>query len=787
MKNKAVQDPDILQNIKKNIADAEQKRKELRFTYNFNLFAQGNLQVINNDEFFEGLKLFLTHSYENLTDNQIYQRLGDGALVKEASARERALLLLSSLVKIHLDQNSKSILIILSRSLCKWLEFETEVVSCFHLVNKRLEDILIWFLENSCWGEADEVIELLGRIQSGNLKKSMDIKDLTNKTLHNLEKKAIVEKLTDEYLNETDQQKLLVKILQVIGSKAVIYLLNRIIHSPDRTERLALLDLISTFGNCALPVLKDCVEKNPPWAVVRNIICIVSKTEDETNFDLVRRYYGHPDERVQIEMISCILKLSGPKMRQRLIEGLNIVHDRLKIYILRLLVEPEDNDESVLSAILELAGRRTSFPEDSEYDLSLAITAALKAFPCERTIEQLKKMRDECNGKKEADKLLFHIEEALKVIGPIVRHNIQFSNNMQDIVSFDNDPVQQQRAFEKVRKTENEIQALVQAGKMEQAGQLIYDQGIAAAKMKDFSVAELLRDRLLEINSMAFSEVIQLGEFIDEQKSTSITSHHLEIWRELYEEMTTEEFNQLYYSLRQENYHKGDTIVQSGDIDNSLYFLNSGYISLCCIVSGKEIFLKRMQPSNVLGGEQFFSPSVWTVTLRALSEVEVHVLDHKVFLKTVEEYPGIGDKLRRYCQQHGQVPDLLKMSGDDRREYPRHSIVLHSRNILLDSFGKKGKRSFKSEIFDISRQGLAFIIRISSSTNARLLLGRHIMITIVIGDVELPQQNGVIVGVRLYEPIMQDYSIHVKLFKKIDKRLFESILSASGFNINQLK
>jgi hypothetical protein len=654
-------------------------------------------------------------------------------------------------------------------------------------LNKRLEEILVWFLENSCWGEAEEVIGLLGRIQSGNLKKSAVIKVLIDKTLHNLAKKAVVEKLTDEYLTETDQQNLLVKILHVIGPKAVLYLLNRIIHSPDRTERLALLDLIPTFGNCAIPVLEDCLEKNPPWAVVRNIICIVSKIEDEANFGIVRRYYGHPDERVQIEMIGCILKLSGPKMKQRLIEGLNIVHDRLKIHILRLLVEPADNDEHILSAILEMADRRSSFSDDSEYELSLAITAALKAFPCERTIEQLKKMRDECSGKKEAAKLLFHTVEALKVIGPIVRHNIQLSNNMQDIVSFDNDPVQQQRAFEKVRKAENDIQALVQAGKMKQAGQLIYDLGIAAAKMKDFSVAELLRDRLLEINSMAFSEVIQLGEFIDEQKSTSITSHHLETWRELYEEMTTEEFNQLYYSLRQENYHKGDTIVRSGEIDNSLYFLNSGYISLCCIVNGKEVFLKRMQPSNVLGGEQFFSPSVWTVTLRALSEVEVHVLDHKAFLKIVDEYPGIGDKLRRYCQQHGQVPDLLKMSGDDRREYPRHSIVLHARNILLDSFGKKGKRSFKGEIFDISRQGLAFTIRISSSNNARLLLGRHIMTTIVIGDDELPRQNGIIVGVRLYEPIMQDYSIHVKLFKKIDKNLFDSIFSAAGLNINKLK
>jgi hypothetical protein len=784
MEYKTGQDPDILENIKQNIAVAENKRRELRFTYNLNDFRQGNLQVLKNDEFFAGLESFLlTHPYENsATENQIYIRLGDGAL-EEISVRERALALLSSAVKFRLDRNEKPILIILARSLCSWLEFETELLPGFSVLNKKLEDVLVWLLEKSCWIEAEEVVRLLDRIQSGSLEKSRAIKSLTGKTLQNLEKKAIVEKLTDEYLLENDQQHLFSKILQSIGPKAVLYLLNRVIHSVDRTERLALLDLIPIFGNRAIPVLEDCLGKNPPWAVVRNIIYIISKIGDETNFAIVRRYFDHPDERVQIEMIGCVLKLGGQMVKQHLIEGLGAVHDRLKIHILQILVEPLDNDENVLSAILELADKKTLFTEYSGHDLIYAITAALKAFPCERSIEQLKKMQGEYRGKQEVGQLLFHIDEALKVIGPIVRHNIQHSNNMQDFVSFDNDPVQQQIAFEKVRKAENEIQALVRAGKMQQAGQLIYDQGIAAAKIKDFPVAELLRDRLLEINSMAFSEVIQLGEFIDEQKSTSITSHHLETWSELYEEMTTEEFNQLYYSLRQENYHKGDIIVRSGETDNSLYFLNTGYIGLGCIVGGKEVFLKRMQPSNVLGGDQFFSPSVWTVTLRALSEIEVHVLDYEVFLKIAEEYPGIEDKLRRYYQKHGQVPELLKMSGDDRREYPRHSVGLHGRAILLDPFGKKGKRSFNGEIFDISRQGLAFTIRISNTNNARMLLGRHIMTTIIIGDNELPQQNGVIVGVRLSEPIMQDYSIHVKLSKKIDKTVFDNIVSGAGLNL----
>jgi len=243
--------------------------------------------------------------------------------------------------------------------------------------------------------------------------------------------------------------------------------------------------------------------------------------------------------------------------------------------------------------------------------------------------------------------------------------------------------------------------------------------------------------------------------------------------------MSTDEFNQLYYAQRQENYHKGDVIVQCGETDSNLYFLNSGYISLNCNVGGKEIFLKKMQPGNVLGGDQFFSPSVWTVTLRALGEIQVNVLEHALLEKISENYPGIEKKLRRYCQKYAHVRELLKMSGDDRREYPRYSVDLPVQNVLLDPYGNKGNRTFIGQLFDISKQGLAFTIRISNRNSARLLLGRHIMTTIIIGDEELPQQNGLIVRVRQHEPIMNDFSVHVKLSKEIDEISFKKFSSVA--------
>jgi hypothetical protein len=784
MENKNGPQSDVLENIKKKIAAAEEERRELRFIYTLNDFEQGNVQVLKNNEFYKGLESYLLKNSPENIDNrlQLVLRICEGVLVEEIQVRERASALLSSVTEFHLNKHDKAIMLVLVRGLCNWLEFETEMLPGFSVLNKRLEDVLIWLLNNSYWQETEEVVILLHRIRAGSLKKSKAIKSLTNKTLQTLESNIILERLTDEYLQGNEQQRLFQNILFCIGHKAAIYLLNRVIISHSRTERLDLVNLVSSFGKGAVPALEDCLGSNPPWTAVRDVIHIISKIGNDANYDLIEQYFGYADERLQHEMIRCVLELGGKMMKPRLIKGLGYVRDRLKIHILHLLVEHEDHDENVFKVLLDLADKRSTFSVQSDHDLMFALIAAFKKFPCKESVEQLVKMWSDCSSGPGTEQIALYIDDALKYIEPKIRHNLQNIGDFQNLVSFDTDPVQQRRAFEKVRKTEEQIQVLVRAGEIQRAGQLIYDQAIASAKMKDFSVAELLRDRLLEINPMALEEVIQLGEFIEEQKNTSITSHHLEIWQELYEEMTTEEFNELYYALRQENYHKGDVIVQSGETDNHLYFLNSGYISLSCIVGGKEIFLKRMQPSNVLGADQFFSPSVWTVTLKALGETQVHVLDHAELVRISENYPGIEEKLRKYCQKYAQVPELLKMSGEDRREYPRYSVDLPTRNVLLDPYGNKGKRIFNGQLFDISKQGIAFTIKISSTSNARLLLGRHIMTTVIIGDEELPQLNGVIVGVRLHESIMQDFSVHVKLTKTFDEITFKKISSVAGIN-----
>ena len=335
-----------------------------------------------------------------------------------------------------------------------------------------------------------------------------------------LTRKEIVEKITDGYLFEDENQKTYKNILVFLGGKAATYLLNRVIQSHSRVERIALINLLPRFGTNIVPVLKNLLESNPPWGVLRNVIYIVSELEnDDELYSLIRPYFKHADKRVQHEMICCVVKFGGSEMQQRLLEGLSSVDASLKVHLVRILVEQGERDDATFSAFCDLATKRDTFPPAAEEELLQAIITAFKYFPADNTLKILQKMRREFFEDKTKDRIVFQIESALSVLEPQLRHSRQHIDIPKENISFDSDPLRKQLALKKVQEIEGEIRDFVRAGDSEQAGELIYSHAVDATVERDFITAEILRDRLLEINPMALAEVLQLGELIEEHKN----------------------------------------------------------------------------------------------------------------------------------------------------------------------------------------------------------------------------------------------------------------------------
>ena len=772
---------EVLESVKQSIESAERERRNLRFKHNFLEFKKGGVGVLKNEEFLSDLLGFLKVPEKSNVEEKALalDSLKVAVVHEEVPIRERALAVLSQYSQLVHDRNDHFGMTKVMDCFYSWLLFETEVLPGAVVIGKRIEEILEWLVWKGMVQDTEKMLFVLSQIHLGQIEKNPAMRGMAGRCVETLKKKAILETLTDGYLAENQQRQYYKRILILLKSTAITYLLNRVADSYSRTERLAIIDLIKLFGDDSIPILLTCLKSDPSWSVVRNVISILTQIGDIGLYKNIQAYCRYPDERVQLEVLRFITRFEGDEKNYHLINALSLVGERLKIHVLRLLTEQDVKNEDTFNAIRDLADMRGSFSATIGTELLSAIITSLKSFPYTESVQLLKEMKQDYSRSISGSHIVLLIDEALNIIEPQIRHSKREQAGIDEMISLDSDPVQKQVAFTVLNDIEDQIKRHLGRGEQKEAGELIYDQAVASLNRKEYSVAEMLRDRLLEVNPVALSEVIHLGELIEEHKSSSITSHHIEIWSELYEEMTSEEFSALYYALRQENYNKGDVIVKSGETDTNLYFVNSGYLSLSCNAGGNEIFLKRMQPSDVLGGEQFFSASVWTVTLKALSAVQLHVLDQSKWADILAAEPGIEEKLQRYCSKYKKIAELLQMSGDDRREYPRHSSCLITKNMLLDPYGKKGKRSFNGELIDISKAGLAFTIRIAKKENAKLLLGRQIVTTISVDGRELTPCTGVIVGVKNQDPVMFDFSVHVKLSKKIDDQSLQKIIETS--------
>ena len=769
---------DPAQTLKHAIAQSESNRREQRRQFNFDQLGQGRFHILLNEECIVDTIDYLVHREDGDREMQrkLLIALGEATLSDELRIRERALMVLSQAGERAYIRDDNASIILVMDNLCHWLRSESAMPAGMVVVLKRIEELAGWLFERSLWIEAEKVVAVLFEIAEGQLEKSVALKSLASQTMQRLASDSVLEKVCDAYLFEDDQQPLYKKLLLSFGTRAIIFMLQRVERSLSKNERMALLQLLPEYGSVVIGVATRYTENALPWTMLRNILYMVGEFGDDDGYPLIQRFLGNEDLRVQYEALSSLVKIGGNNLNQRLVQALATVNDSLKPHVLQVLCEHGGKDVNILKAVLELLDKRRQFSQESKERILCGAIAVLKVYPDPSSVEMLRRLQAE-QGRLAGDVRL-QLEEALRSLSPQLRHKAR-QVKKQDDISFDDDPQSRQKAMVQLKSMEEKLRAMLGKGDVEGASRYLSEQAVTEIRERNFVLAEKLRDRLLQINPMALDAVVALGEDIERAKNRQSADPNHDLWRELLGPLKSPERKAFLSLMHAEIVGKGQTVVSAGEFDNVLYFLESGQITLHCHAGGgNESFLKRIGPGAILGIEQFFSPSVWTITLKAASDVQLQVIDGAEFAELTETYLSLEQTLRTYCQGVTNIPELLKMSGDERRDFPRFAVPLWTRNTLIDPFGNKGKRSFRGELLDISRSGLSFMIKISSRNSGKLLLGRRVQCDIEERDnLVMAKCVGGIVGVRYRDNSTNDATVHIKLAEKFDEGVFAKILS----------
>lgn len=308
--------------------------------------------------------------------------------------------------------------------------------------------------------------------------------------------------------------------------------------------------------------------------------------------------------------------------------------------------------------------------------------------------------------------------------------------------------------------------------------QELYAQIQVAVKEKNFHQAEILRERLIQADSMALKEIIGSAELIEQEKAAGMDTEHLAIWDPLYSTLSQGEKICLFYSMKKIELPPKKIILSHGSYNTKLFFIDKGKVTIIFPRKGKNTVLAQLGRGSLLGEYSFTSITLCSATAVTHSDVTLYCLENKATESWHEEFPGLYSKIIDFCTKHGSLEDIDLWKSLEKRNKPRHEVSAPLKGHLLDKDGKKTETYFSGELTDISLEGCAFEIKLSKKATARALLARHLALHFAFdidGKTVEFDLTGKIVKVSFF--MHNDYCIHINFSKAIKKSLLDRVLT----------
>ncbi len=491
-------------------------------------------------------------------------------------------------------------------------------------------------------------------------------------------------------------------------------------------------------------------------------------------------------EKVKNSCIKIQAKLADSAIRKRnLLDLLSSAEDKLKPQIIKELVPLADKE--VAFALLSLLKDYPLFHQDGKEKLLLFICQALGHCSSQKAVEPLKEFlqkyksgNDVING--DIEKAALVSIQQLEFNRPVggekeVSGEAVSARNVKEIntaVAPSNNVIPIKRGLPE----EQRINELLENDRKSEAVALIMHLIETTARKKQFEIAEKLRDWLIQVDSMSLMEIIHAAEIIEEEKTASINASHHEVWKELATLLGVDEFASFYHCLTTRYYSKGEMVVNQGTFIANLYLINMGRVQLSAVAQGREVLLNVLGPGEIMGARTFFEASVWTINAKSMG-AEVSWLPHGKLQGLEKNYPALESKLLDFCATFQSPNTLFRKTKRTRRQFERKKVSGRTTIALLDKDRKDTGIGAKGDLFDVSRGGISFCLRISQKKNATLLFGKKIRVAVP-ADIRGAwlSRTGLIVAVRGHHLVSNEYSIHVQFEQELSQGEVQKIVSA---------
>lgn len=631
----------------------------------------------------------------------------------------------------------------------------------------------------------DGILSFFHQIRSGQLSFSPAIKAIVAKVQDKGIRRAYLPQLLAQCLAAPHDERLSYRLI-LQGPVVLRFLVESLINTDNAPDRIKIIDLLTGNPHFLPAVIHERLQEHMPWYGKRNLIKLLGETGTEADAENILPYLRHDDFRVQRETFLTLYKIGGRNRKQLLLRALEESSESIKVQVVKALAN--SCDAEVAGKLVDLLASHEQFSEQNRNDLLLQLMDTLGRCPypvAHKGVDAFLQTRGQRATKKISEQVWSAAEKALKFLQDELQEtrkkHIQASqlrkNALKQAAKMSKTAVMQ-RVITGLPQ-EHVVRSLLARGDNATAGKQLLELIERAARLRNFVQAEKLREWLAEIDSTALGPLLLAAEIIDREKIAAIDKSHLEIWSGLYDILTTDEFSAVYHALKHKKYENEEIIVNQGVLQGSLFFINSGKVKLYFGDQGSEVLVDTMEKGQIFGAGAFFEASVWTISVAAVGTVEISVLKLDALQQWAEDFPGLDAKLQLFCKKFENIEDFIKRTSNDRRQYKRYRIAGKAATTLLDDRGRSIDIGFMAELCDISEGGLSFLLRISQKENARLLLGRKMLL-------HLPRGMNATAGITLAGDILavkntyaveNDYSLHMKFDTVMDRRQLHDVVT----------
>lgn len=773
------------------IVRGEVERLKNRLNNSVKAILQGDFSRLSSSEFVRQLPQIILSlaKQDNQTGLTLITILSQKLVTLQGQPRQELAISLILTSQSLIAEKKWSWLHPLIDSFLYWLKNSTTPDSVYEQMAVVVYNYMVEERRAGLYDRADKILNLFYKIRSGEISKSGPVKALIGRVQdRSIDRKSLPSMLVECLENPNDEQ--LSRRLALQGPIVARYLIDALISSEKTEHRLKILDLLIYNGTALAPIIVDRLNEHMAWYGKRNLIKLLGDSGDVSHAEVVLEYISHEDLRVQREAFICLGKISGDQKKPLFLRALDTASETIRVQLIRSL-EPIADEE----VVKEFCRLLKEYSQVTDRDVSVVVTQLIRVLSSCPFIVVASTLKDFIAGRRgrysaQFDEGIWDLaEEALAQ----VESNLS-SNKKKKNIQISQLRKSSQRQATRVAVAGSDKQKSITDTPEEQHIRMLFDRGSndkavqdllalieKFAKARSFVQAEKLRNWMIEVAPTMLTEIIRAAEIIEEEKSTSIDKEHLEVWSDLYDVLTTEEFSTLYHYLKHKTLSPDQLIVNQGDNQKSLFFINSGTIRLFYTQNGSETFIKSMGQGMVLGAGSFFDASVWTVSASSMGRSEISILNLEDIKGWVDDYPALESKLQDFCYKFEKVDDFFKKSARDRRVHDRINISGRLTAHLLDSQGKPTGVMPKGDLADISGGGISFTIRLTRKSNARILLGRKIRVMLPGGGEQEGTElavTGDVLAVRSQQSVESEYSVHIKFDEIIEAGLLKKIVVA---------